>query len=158
VVHGEGTEQTALFIPLAARAMQKSVAIRQFVRELIVMMPSAVETVEFPCRFPDLRLDAAIPVIKPFYAKLGHVVILTSLKLPFFNVRAQLSPFIFAKEIPRIKAILSLLQSANQSLSRSSCSNNRMIFLRTGSLMVFTKRCGVSQTMLRLVDRGLRNP
>jgi hypothetical protein len=64
--------------------MQKSVAIRQFVRELIVMMPSAVETVEFARQFPDLRLDAAIPVIKPFYAKLGHVVILTGLKLSVF--------------------------------------------------------------------------
>jgi hypothetical protein len=81
VFHGKGTKQTALFIPLAARAMQNAVAIRQFLGELTVMMPGAVETVEFACHFPGLRLDAAIPVIKPFYANLGHVVVSTGLSL-----------------------------------------------------------------------------
>jgi hypothetical protein len=45
------------------------------------MMPSAVETVEFACHFPGLRVDVTIPVIKPFYAKLGHAVISTGLSL-----------------------------------------------------------------------------
>jgi hypothetical protein len=99
------------------------------------MMPSAVETVEFARHFPDFRLDVAIPVIKPFYAKLGHVVILTGLKLPVFEGPAQPSPFIFAKTIPRIKAILSLIQGANQIVSTLPflAEHNRMISLRTGS-------------------------
>ena len=73
VVHGERTEQSAIFIPLPADAMQTTVAITQFLGQLAVMVPGAVKTVEFPPHLPDLRVDAVVTVIKPFYTKFRHV-------------------------------------------------------------------------------------
>jgi hypothetical protein len=61
--------------------MQKAVAITQIFGELTVMIPTTVKTVEFSSHLPNLCLDVAIPVIKPFYAELGHVVVSTGLSL-----------------------------------------------------------------------------
>ena len=72
VVHGEGTEQPPLFIPLAAGAVQPPVPIAQFLGQLAVMVPSAVKTVELPPHLHDLRVDAVVTIIKPFYAKFWH--------------------------------------------------------------------------------------
>jgi hypothetical protein len=46
------------------------------------MVPSAVQTVELPPHFPDLRVDAVVTEIKPFYAKFWHVCNLTPLPAP----------------------------------------------------------------------------
>jgi hypothetical protein len=73
VVHGEGTKQAAIFIPLPANAVQPSVVITQFLGELTVEIPGAVTTVQPPSHFPDLHMDATITIIKPFYAKFRHV-------------------------------------------------------------------------------------
>jgi hypothetical protein len=51
--------------------MQEAVAIAQFLGQLIVMMPRAVETVKFASDFPRFGVDVAIPVTKPFYAQFG---------------------------------------------------------------------------------------
>ena len=73
MVHGEGTKQAAVFIPMPADAMQKSVAITQFFGLLAVMVPGAVWTVELPPHFLDFRVDVAVTIIKPFYAKFRHI-------------------------------------------------------------------------------------
>jgi hypothetical protein len=72
VVHGEGTEQPPLFIPLAAGAVQPPVPIAQFLGQLAVMVPGAVKTVELAPHLPDLRVGAVVTIIKPFYAKFWH--------------------------------------------------------------------------------------
>jgi hypothetical protein len=36
-------------------------------------MPGAVKTLKLPAHLPDLCVDAAVPVIKPFYAKFWHI-------------------------------------------------------------------------------------
>jgi hypothetical protein len=53
--------------------MQKAVAVAQFLGQLAVEVPSAVKTVELPPHFPDLRVDAFVTVIEPFYAKFRHI-------------------------------------------------------------------------------------
>ena len=58
---------------MPADAMQKTVPIAQFLGQLAVMVPGAVKTVELPTHLPDLRVDAVVPVKKPFYAKFWHV-------------------------------------------------------------------------------------
>jgi len=101
VVHGEGTKQAAIFIPMPANAVQPSVAITQFLGELAVEIPSAVTTMQSPSHFPDLHMDAAITVIKLFYAKFRHIrkstVVVSVAAL--FNVRIcrALYPNLFKK-------------------------------------------------------------
>jgi hypothetical protein len=73
VVHGEGTQQLPVFIPLPAGSVQAAVTITQFLGDLAIEMPCAVTTVQPPSHFPDLHMDAAITVIKPFYAKFRHI-------------------------------------------------------------------------------------
>jgi len=73
VIHGEGTEQSAIFIPKPADAVQTAVAITQFLGQLAIEVPGAVKTVELPPHLPDLRVDTVITVIKPFYTKFRHV-------------------------------------------------------------------------------------
>ena len=72
VVHGEGTKQSAIFIPLPADAVQPTVSITQFLGQLAVEVPCAVKTVELPPHLPDLRVDTVVTVKKLFYTKFRH--------------------------------------------------------------------------------------
>jgi hypothetical protein len=67
--------------------MQKTVAIPQFLGESAIVMPGAVQAVEFFRHFSDLRADMPITVVNPRYARHRHVVISTGLRLCLFNIR-----------------------------------------------------------------------
>jgi hypothetical protein len=79
VVHGERTQQAAIFIPFPAQAVQPSMLIAQFFGQLAVKMPGSVKAMKFPVHLPDFPVDSPVAVIKPLYAKLRHVRKLTVL-------------------------------------------------------------------------------
>jgi hypothetical protein len=85
VVHGERTQQAAIFIPFPAQAVQPSMLIAQFPGKLAVEMPGAVKAMKFPVHLPDFRVDSSVAVIKPLYATLRHVRKLTLLPARCFR-------------------------------------------------------------------------
>lgn len=65
-----------MFIPMAAGAVEAALEITQFLGEFAVKMPGAVETVKLPSHFLDFCVEAAVPVIEPYYARLRHKLII----------------------------------------------------------------------------------
>jgi hypothetical protein len=74
VDHREGAEQTTVFIPLAAPAVQPSVTVTQFLGKLAVAMPDAASAMKIARHDPVFRVDSTVPVIKPFYAQFWHLL------------------------------------------------------------------------------------
>ena len=81
VVHGEGTEQMAVFIPLPAKAVRFAVVVTLFFSQLAVVMPCAAKAVKLPSHFPVFHADLSVAVIKPLYATFRHVCKSTTLSV-----------------------------------------------------------------------------
>jgi hypothetical protein len=96
---------------MPADAMQPTMAVAQFLGQLAVMVPSAVKAVELPPHFPDFRVDVAITIIKPFYAKFRHVgkstVVVSVAALFNVRIRRALYPNLFKNMRPENRIFVS---------------------------------------------------
>jgi hypothetical protein len=85
VVDPERTEQTSVFIPLPAQAMQFAAVVTPLLRQLAVEMPHSDESVELAVHLPVFQANLPVPVIKPVYAAFWHVKrsIVFTIRVPF---------------------------------------------------------------------------